>query len=588
MMLRHRFYVVLLAAFCLFDVDVAFAERDVDKESCGPITLKVICRCLGRHVTLDEAAALLGTSEGNTTLAGFRRAVEDLGFHARAYRLRWEDLRRLTSPAVLVVRHSDRQHAVTLAGVGEDAVFIIDPFGPSGWRGKEPLFSEDSWDGTALLVSRSEKRTSPFDSFSRAKAMSALAVLSAVIIAGTAVARRARRSAKECLLAVCVAAGVCFACALGTDRDQAGAAGAKEEPPGNGVGTMTLEDAGRQNGALKTFEGPVGFKNACVSLGEAKAGQILSGKLHLRNRGKSPAKILGVRSTCACVTVDAAGDVIPPGGTLALDVTVTSHESGTRKDRVFVVLEDVVAPVTCSILSKFRKVVFLYPPIVALSGIDPRQCGESDSGGIFDAFSKEEDTHIELAKVDARLRVEQIKPDGDMHVPDGLVHLGRYRVFLSQEGRRSAERFRASVEFEVSETDPDGAQALDTGAGTSAAAGIADPAVESEPTISRLIVDFDPVEEVKALPDTLAFVPSADGSAAGRRVILRGARESVEIERFEHPFGQRLSVEIVETDTDDAAFEVTPGGRGDAFEGVLKVFLKGRPAPVEIRIISFR
>ncbi|UCG48334.1 MAG: hypothetical protein JSU94_00885, partial [Phycisphaerales bacterium] len=98
-------------AFCSNDTKLIYAEPlpivnnlkfSYDKHMCGPNCLALLAYALGKPVSVDQVAALAGTSpSAGTTMSGLARAAERLGLNATGLQMSLDTYKKLKSPVII-------------------------------------------------------------------------------------------------------------------------------------------------------------------------------------------------------------------------------------------------------------------------------------------------------------------------------------------------------------------------------------------------------------------------------------------------------------------------------------------------------
>jgi ABC-type bacteriocin/lantibiotic exporter with double-glycine peptidase domain len=132
-------------------------QEEPQKENvlCGPRSLAYCLHLLGSDVSVSRVADL-ASERGNPTegisLAALAKAATQLGYEGRCYRLRVEDLRRVTARTPGIA-HVGGNHFVVVWMDGEaDRVTVIDP--PCDTYDTTLLKFARNWDGVIMIVSR--------------------------------------------------------------------------------------------------------------------------------------------------------------------------------------------------------------------------------------------------------------------------------------------------------------------------------------------------------------------------------------------------------------------------------------------------
>lgn len=131
--------------------DTEFRQRT--DSSCGPAALRYLFnRKFGVDVSEYDLSVMAGTTERGTTLYGLKKASEDLGYSAVAWRWQVEKLDSLELPA-LVYFHRWHHYGV-ITDSAPHGVVVFDP-GKGTYLTLTHRALEYFWDGTVLVVSSS-------------------------------------------------------------------------------------------------------------------------------------------------------------------------------------------------------------------------------------------------------------------------------------------------------------------------------------------------------------------------------------------------------------------------------------------------
>ncbi|HEY7676695.1 MAG TPA: peptidase domain-containing ABC transporter [Candidatus Methylomirabilis sp.] len=123
----------------------------VDEMDCGAAALTMVCRHLGRNVSVARVRQLAHTSTDGTSLRGLCAAAEELGLAARAVKASRQNLAEMPVPAIV---HWEGNHWVVLYDVGAAHVRIADP--AIGLRRLPRAEFEAKWTGYAALFDYTE------------------------------------------------------------------------------------------------------------------------------------------------------------------------------------------------------------------------------------------------------------------------------------------------------------------------------------------------------------------------------------------------------------------------------------------------
>lgn len=129
-----------------------FVEQN-SEEDCGAACVATVARHYGKKVPMTLVRQLVGTGHQGTTLLGFRRGADELGFNCRALRTDvdetfFRDVHQIDLPAIL---HWKGNHWVVLHAVERHFVVIADP-AVGIRRLSHDDFLEDWGDGVLLTL----------------------------------------------------------------------------------------------------------------------------------------------------------------------------------------------------------------------------------------------------------------------------------------------------------------------------------------------------------------------------------------------------------------------------------------------------
>jgi HlyB family type I secretion system ABC transporter len=118
----------------------------IDEMDCGAASLGMICRHLGRKVSLARIRQLCHTATDGTSLKAITRAATELGLAARALKVSLRNLPMMPLPAIV---HWEGNHWIVLYNVEEHFVRVADP--ALGLRKISRREFEAKWTGYAAL-----------------------------------------------------------------------------------------------------------------------------------------------------------------------------------------------------------------------------------------------------------------------------------------------------------------------------------------------------------------------------------------------------------------------------------------------------
>lgn len=88
----------------------------------------------------------------------------------------------------------------------------------------------------------------------------------------------------------------------------------------------------------------IGFDNDNFNLGKVEMGQSVVKKLIIENSGKSDLKLKDLQSTCNCVTVLSAPEMVKPGATATIELNIKPLVKTKRDEKIFVYSNDLNNP----------------------------------------------------------------------------------------------------------------------------------------------------------------------------------------------------------------------------------------------------
>src|SRR4030095_3757708 len=118
----------------------------IDEMDCGAASLGMICRHLGRKVSLARIRQLCHTATDGTSLKALVRAATELGLAARALKVSHRNLPMMPLPAIV---HWEGDHWIVLYEVESQFVRVADP--ALGLRKLPRKEFESKWTGYAAL-----------------------------------------------------------------------------------------------------------------------------------------------------------------------------------------------------------------------------------------------------------------------------------------------------------------------------------------------------------------------------------------------------------------------------------------------------
>ncbi|WP_135230758.1 peptidase domain-containing ABC transporter [Deinococcus fonticola] len=120
--------------------------RQVDQTDCGAACLAMVLKYWGRQEALYILRGLAGTTQSGTTMAGLKRAGENLGLSCKAFRTRSHSLESINLPLIL---HWESNHYVVLFRIDSKSILIADP--AIGIRKIDHDELEKKWTGNLLF-----------------------------------------------------------------------------------------------------------------------------------------------------------------------------------------------------------------------------------------------------------------------------------------------------------------------------------------------------------------------------------------------------------------------------------------------------
>jgi HlyB family type I secretion system ABC transporter len=123
----------------------------VDEMDCGAAALAIVCRYLGRKVSLTRIRQAVFTATDGTSLLGLAHGGEQLGLVARTVKASKSRLGEMPLPAIV---HWNNNHWLVLYEVGGDHVRVSDP--ARGRRRVKRSEFEEKWSGYAAFFRPTE------------------------------------------------------------------------------------------------------------------------------------------------------------------------------------------------------------------------------------------------------------------------------------------------------------------------------------------------------------------------------------------------------------------------------------------------
>ena len=129
------------------------ASQGTVAQNCATAALKYVTMKLGKQVTDQTLAQLVGEPNGETNLFAMKQFVNDLGLHWRAVKTDLQTLRGLRGCQV-ILHIPGKQHFAVLERIDDSDVWLIDlASNKFYYRISTDFFGMDWPDGTALIVS---------------------------------------------------------------------------------------------------------------------------------------------------------------------------------------------------------------------------------------------------------------------------------------------------------------------------------------------------------------------------------------------------------------------------------------------------
>jgi len=128
------------------------------KQLCGPYSLHTAASMLGLQVDLAVLVKACNPSPKGVSMAILKKVAGKFGFDAKGYKMTWDKLLELQSPAILYVNPS---HFVTvnpskhLPDASADSIRVFDSDKAPQWWSREKL--EKSWSGETLVLSEAPR-----------------------------------------------------------------------------------------------------------------------------------------------------------------------------------------------------------------------------------------------------------------------------------------------------------------------------------------------------------------------------------------------------------------------------------------------
>jgi hypothetical protein len=257
----------------------------LDYAPCGLNSLYAVNAIRGAGLSYEELRQALGPADARNahSMADVVRAAEQVGMIAAPYRLTWAELKMMPMPAILVLQrpNDETRHFVVCVRAEEERAVTFDP--PNLPRDVPREALELLWTGHAIVFPRTEAELAGITFRLRWLAVSRIAVPVALVGAcvvglATWLARR-RRSASTL-----------------TWSGRALFRGSVLMPLGLIVSL-----------AAAAVAWPMVYRPRCecdtrIDLGELPTG-VQRATVRLRNSGRAPLEIRGVKSTCGCAVV---------------------------------------------------------------------------------------------------------------------------------------------------------------------------------------------------------------------------------------------------------------------------------------------
>lgn len=124
----------------------------LSETDCGAACLSMVLRFYGKHVTINKLRDLTNVNRDGSSLYSIAEAAESLGFESRGLKTSYEQLTKLSLPAIA---HWQGFHFVVLYEVTRDRVTLADP--AIGLRKISRADFEQHWTGYLLLLTPTAK-----------------------------------------------------------------------------------------------------------------------------------------------------------------------------------------------------------------------------------------------------------------------------------------------------------------------------------------------------------------------------------------------------------------------------------------------
>ena len=138
----------------LKDIDVFKVTYQGNEAECVPACLAMITQYYGKRFTLGQCRELTSISSSEATLPQVCSAAETMGFRAKPYRCKFEQLQELELPCIILW---ENYHYVVLHKARDGSVKVADP--QAGSRKMSRKEFEAGWDGTVIVMEPTQKFT---------------------------------------------------------------------------------------------------------------------------------------------------------------------------------------------------------------------------------------------------------------------------------------------------------------------------------------------------------------------------------------------------------------------------------------------
>ncbi len=125
--------------------------KQIDEMDCGAASLAMVCRHLGRKVSITRIRQTVHTSTDGTSLRGLCQGAESLGLAARSVKASKTNVGQMPLPAII---HWENYHWVVLFDVDDKHARIADP--ATGIRRITRRELDEKWNGYAALFDYTE------------------------------------------------------------------------------------------------------------------------------------------------------------------------------------------------------------------------------------------------------------------------------------------------------------------------------------------------------------------------------------------------------------------------------------------------